>query len=174
MHLVGAGLEFVVSSEDYAGFIFHRILMLTVEAYAGLVLFLSKEMKMKSFKLLLFGLIAITCFSTASLAAAPGSYVGGSLILFVPHDSDVTDSGGDRGTFTYESGFGIGGFIGTRLQNNFRLEGALSFRSAKCAAFCTRARTSASNCCVCSASVASTFARSCIRRCVSSSAHWRV
>ena len=56
-----------------------------------------------------------------------GTYVSGNLGAVIVEDSDI-DDGIDTGEFTYDTGFGFVGALGSSLQNGGRVEAELGYR----------------------------------------------
>jgi len=76
-------------------------------------------------------LIAMAFFALSVLpaAAAQGPYAGASVGFFVPHDSDLSVSGGGSGDVEYDLGLGFNVKAGYNF-DGYRVEGEIGYKAA--------------------------------------------
>jgi len=79
---------------------------------------------MKNILVCFFAFVVIGFGISTSFA---GTYVSGNLGAVIVEDSDI-DDGIDTGEFTYDTGFGFVGALGSSLQNGGRVEAELGYR----------------------------------------------
>ncbi|MBC8018706.1 MAG: porin family protein [Verrucomicrobia bacterium] len=83
-------------------------------------------------KMKLFAVACIVALSaTVASAADMAPYVGGSVGLFMPTDSRITDNSGVSGDIEYNAGYSLSAVGGVEFNNGLRLEGELTFKSAE-------------------------------------------
>jgi opacity protein-like surface antigen len=72
---------------------------------------------------------ALLAISTPALAEGP-YYAGGHLGLTFVHDSTISAPGYTSATYSFKTGFAIGGHVGYRYNPNVRFEGEISYKTA--------------------------------------------
>jgi outer membrane immunogenic protein len=73
--------------------------------------------------------LAFLALSVLPAAAAQGPYVGGSVGLFIPHESDLKIAGGGSANVEYDIGFGLDIKAGYNF-DGYRLEGEFGYKVA--------------------------------------------
>jgi len=78
-------------------------------------------------KNILVGFLAFVVTGFGVSTSFAGTYISGNLGAVVVNDSDL-DDGVDTGEFTFDTGFGFVGALGSSIQNGGRIEAELGYR----------------------------------------------
>ncbi len=68
----------------------------------------------------LIGLLGVLIYSIPALALAQGSYMGVEVGGVILEDAAITEAGSPDVITSFNTGFGIGGFVGYHMSQNLR------------------------------------------------------